>query len=199
MFMKVTKENIVAKAARKEFRSYTQYALSQTDYKKLLRACGTLEEELMIKIGVRLGLRRRDLSKILIADIDLEERSLTFFEHKKNRHRTLPLTTDLAQLISKHLHTLPKDRVYLFKWGKSEHGDFTAWRKLNALCDRAGIARRPFHALRGTAYKFAKQQGWSAEQAAHLLGDTVQTAMMHYGKPSPGEMRDLMDAMEEEE
>jgi len=181
--------------ARKPFVSYTQFALSKTEYKRLLQACGTLEEEVMLQIAVNLGLRRVDISKILIANIDLDNRTLTYHEHKKNRDRTLPFTQDMAQLLRKYLHTLTKDTKYLFSWGKSKYGDYTAYRRLQTLCDNAGIPRRPFHALRGTCYKFCKDRGWSVEQAAYMLGDSVNMAITHYGIPSPGEIKDLVDAM----
>jgi hypothetical protein len=46
--------------------------------------------------------------------------------------------------------------------------------------------------LRGSAYKFKKAQGWSVEQAAALLGDTISVAQEHYGTPSDSEIDELI-------
>jgi integrase len=187
----------IAKKKRGTFESYTKYALSETDYRKLLRACNKKEDQILIQLAVELGLRRMDISKILIANIRLSNdpsqiSRVTFHEHKKNRDRTLALPDALAQEIGMYLQTLPKDQKYLFSWGKSAFGDMTAYRRFNNLCVVAGIPQRPFHALRGSAYKFKKAQGWSVEQAAALLGDTISVAQEHYGTPSDSEIDELI-------
>jgi integrase len=187
----------IPKKKRGTFESYTKYALSETDYKKLLRACTKKEDQILIQLAVELGLRRMDISKILIANIRLSNdpsqiSRVTFHEHKKNRDRTLALPDALAQEIGMYLQTLPKDQKYLFSWGKSAFGDMTAYRRFNNLCVVAGIPQRPFHALRGSAYKFKKAQGWSVEQAAALLGDTISVAQEHYGTPSDSEIDELI-------
>jgi len=183
----------------KPFKSYTEHALTKTEYKRLLQAANTLEEEVMLRIAVGLGLRRLDLSKIKISNIDLDERKITYHEHKKNRDRTLPITRSLEQLLRKYINTLPKKRVYLFPWGESKYGDFTAYRRLQDLCNRAGIKGRPFHSLRGTCYKFCKDRGWSVEQAAYMLGDSIRTAQEHYGVPSPAEITELVERIDDDE
>jgi len=185
------KANIIKKK-KKIFESYTKHALSNIDYKKLLQVCNKKEDQLLLQIAVEVGLRRLDISKILISNIDLPNKKITFHEHKKNRDRTLPMPNALAQEIGMYLQTVPKEQKYLFGWGKSEFGDYTAYRRFNALCRQAGIPERPFHALRGTCYKFKKDAGWSVEQAAYLLGDTIQVAMEHYGAPTDAEIEKLV-------
>lgn len=186
----------VMKKKKQVFESYTKYALSKKEYQLLLSKCNKFEDEVMLRVAVELGLRRYDLSKLEISNIDPDNVRLIFHEQKKNRDRTLPLSPGLASLLRKYIETLPKSQKYLFTWGKSKHGDITAWRRLNDLCDRAGLGRRPFHALRGTCYKFRKAEGWSIEQAAHLLGDDVRTAMLHYGKATDSEIAELMERNE---
>ncbi|MCJ7697790.1 MAG: site-specific integrase [Thermoplasmata archaeon] len=185
------------KKKKKPFVSYTKFALTEIDYKKLVQACNKKEDQILIQLAVELGLRRLDISKILISNIKISENReqasrITYHEHKKNRDRTIALPDALAQEIGMYLQTLPPDQKYLFRWGKSKFGDFTAYRRFNDLCVRAGIQERPFHALRGSAYKFKKAQGWSVEQAAALLGDSIDVAMKHYGTPSDAEIDELM-------
>ena len=178
---------------KRTFESYTKHALSETDFKKLIRACNRKEDQILLQLAVELGLRRLDISKILIKNITISDdpktaSRLIFHEHKKGRDRDLAIPDYLAQEIGMYLQTLPRDQKYLFTWGKSEYGDYTAYRRFNDLCERAGIPTRPFHALRGTAYKFKKSQGWTVEEAAALLGDTVSVAMEHYGTPSDADI-----------
>lgn len=185
------------KKKRKPFESYTKHALSEIDFKKLIRVCNKKEDQILLQLAVELGLRRLDISKVLISNIRIstdptQPSKLTYHEHKKNRDRTLALPDALAQEIGMYLQTLPSGQKYLFRWGKSKYGDFTAYRRFNDLCVRAGIPTRPFHALRGTAYKFKKMQGWAVEQAAALLGDTISVAQEHYGTPSDSEIDDLI-------
>ena len=92
----VGKANIDKKKKKKVFESYTKHALSDIDYKKLLRACNKKEDQLLLQIAVELGLRRLDISKILITNIDRANKKITFHEHKKNKDRTLPMPDALA-------------------------------------------------------------------------------------------------------
>lgn len=183
-------------------------SLTQKEYQKLLAVCNTLEEETLLKLAVGLGIRRADVSKILISNIDLKEGKLTFLESKKSvrdketkeiiepRYRTVPLGPDLTQLLRKYISTLPKNQKFLFKFGKTKWGDRTAHRRLTFLCDRAGIPRRPFHALRATCIKFKQAEGWPVEATAKLVGDTIAVVQEHYSIPSDAELSELMQEKE---
>lgn len=167
-------------------------SLTQKEYRKILAVCNTLEEEVLMKMAVGLGFRRRDIASVKIGNIDLTEGRVTFHEHKKDIDRTVPLGPDLTQLLRKYLSTLPKNQGFLFKWGKGKYGDRTAHRRLNSLCDRAGIPRRPFHALRATCIKFKQADGWPVEATAKLVGDTIAVVQEHYSTPSDAELSELM-------
>jgi len=167
-------------------------SLTPKEYQRLLGACGSLEEELIIKIPVSLGLRRADLAKIEIKNIDLVEGKLLYFEHKKRKWITRPIGPDLLQVLTKYLNTLPKKQEYLFQWGRSRYGDRTAHRRFHDLCYRAGIPKRPIHALRATCIKFKQAEGWSVEATAKLIDDTVKTVQEHYSIPSDAEITELM-------
>jgi len=171
-------------------------SLTQKEYQKLLAVCNTLEEEVLLKISVSLGLRRRDVASVKIANIDLTEGKVTYYEDKKDRDRTVPLDPDLTQLLRKYVSTLPKNQAFLFRWGKGKYGDRTAHRRLTALCDRAGVPRRPFHALRATCIKFKQADGWPVEATAKLIGDTIAVVQEHYSTPSDAELSELMKEKE---
>jgi integrase len=97
-------------------------SLTQKEYQKLLAVCNTLEEEVLLKLSVGLGLRRRDVASVKIANIDLTEGKVTYYEHKKDRDRTVPLGPDLTQLLRKYVSTLSKNQAFLFNGERGNMG-----------------------------------------------------------------------------
>jgi integrase len=170
---------------RKAFDSYTKYALTETEIARCLAACNTTERECIIRLGVTYGIRRVDMARIKIKDIDFTNDRLSYYEDKKDRIMTVPLVPDVKLCLQKHINALQnRKQETLFE---SPSGS-TLYRRFQDILADAGITPphgkngRPFHALRGTCYKFWQRKGMPVEQIAELLGDTVQTAMMHYGK-----------------
>jgi integrase len=183
-----------ANKKKKTFESYTLRALNETDYQRILKACNTFEDEILMRIAVENGLRRIDISKILLANI--REGKLTYHEHKKNLDRTVPLSATTVQKIEQYRATLPKGTKYLFSWGKSKYGDFTAWRRFQNLCVAAGIEPRPFHCLRGSCIKILQKKGWTLNEVAKLIGDDPATVQLHYATTSDSEIEDKMRTLE---
>jgi len=175
-----------------------ELALTAAEYRNLAGVCQTNEELLLLQLAVGLGLRRADVSNLRIADIDLDNAKLCYFEHKKRRTRTVPLSPKLAQTLAMYISSLGKarNRAYLFRWGGLVYGDRTAHRRLQTLCDRAGIPRRPFHALRATCIKFCQRAGWTPEQTAKLVGDSLRVIQEHYTVPSDAELAEVCSMRE---
>ena len=179
-------------SAKKTFDSYTKYALSDTEIKRCLDVCNTTEKECIIKLGYTLGLRRSDMAGINIVDIDFINHRITYFEEKKNAVHTAPLTQDIEICLQKHINAGGK-RKFLFE----NPSGSTMYRRFQEILADAGIKpvgrdSRPFHALRGTCYKYWQRRGMPIEQIAELLGDTVETAMKHYGKATLSEIESTM-------
>jgi integrase len=163
-------------------------ALTRAEYEKCLLACSTQEDRVMLLIGVELGLRRRDIANIKLANIDLNEMKMSYYEHKKQRIRTVPMSPRLSQEIKILMNTIPKKRKTLFSYTS----DRTVWNRLNKIFDQVGIENRGVHSLRGTCVKLRQQEGWTAEQTAKLIGDTVETVLNHYSTPSDDELAALI-------
>jgi integrase len=186
------------------FTSYTKYALSYSDYMKIMLKCRTLEQTCLIGLACEYGLRREDVVAVEIPNINLIEKRMIFMEHKKNRMVSRPLTDIIVTDLTRHINSLPKGTRFLFpakrKSSKSGHmSGMEAWRTLQELCIQADIPMpadrkdRPFHALRGTCYKLKRNRDkWTAEQVAAWLGDTITTAMKHYGAVTDSELDDLV-------
>ena len=161
-------------------------ALTQKEYEQLMSVVDNIEDELLIKLAVSTGIRREDIVKIKISNINLDDGTLIFHEKKKNRDRTIYLPQSIIILTRKFLKTIKKrDNLFSF-CGR------TAYRHFNHFCGVAGIPERPFHALRATCIKFCQARGWTLEQVSSLTGDTIRVIEEHYSTPTSQEMSDVV-------
>lgn len=178
----------------KEFVSYTLFALSTSELKRLLAACESMSDYIMILLATRYGLRREDVVGLKIRNIDLENGLLTYHELKKKRDRTIPIEQDVIVDLKRYIGTIDKKREYLLPFRDGT----TAWQHLQDVCAIAGIpvptgrTGRPFHSLRGTCVKQRQAQGWSLNEVAALIGDDVSTVAQHYATVTPGELAEKM-------
>jgi len=181
-------------------------ALSQKEWGKLISVVDNLEDEVMLKMTVAKGFRREDIGHgtlkrqrnnkkvkkttgIKIENIHFDDKRLTYYESKKDRIRDVPLNDSDITLIKKLINSRGKHQhEYLIIYSGR-----TAYRKLQEYCDKAGIRRRPFHALRSTCVKFCKAAGWSDEQVSSLTGDTISVIQEHYATPSTSEMAEVAE------
>jgi integrase len=176
-----------------------QKAFSKDEYEKILLACEDPTEKMMVLIGCSLGLRREDLVRLRIDNINFDESSMSYHEKKKgDKIHTVPLGPKLRQELLFYLKG--HDSLYIFpnqQKSKSPHmSGRTAYNRLQMLCKRAGVTGRPFHALRATAIKLKQREGWTVEQVAALINDRPSTVQDHYSTPSMGELHQAMKAME---
>jgi len=192
----IYKQNVVLMVKRsKPFDSYTQYAFSSTELKRLLDACSDMSDYIMILLASRYGFRREDVVSLKINDIDLKNRTLMHFEHKKNRMRSIPLEPDVCVDLARYLGTLPRTQTNLLKITDGS----VAWDHLQKLCSIAGIpvpigrTGRPFHALRGTCVKMRQKQGWTINEVAALIGDEPETVSKHYAIATMSELAEKMN------
>jgi integrase len=196
-----------SKSGPKNFDSYTKYALSDVEIQRCLAKCDTLEKELVIKLGVFYGFRRDDMCKLEISNIDFNNRRIRYWEEKKDKTREVPMSDEIALLITKYLATLPRNAKYLFssrfadktKTGSEPIGSATMYRLFQEILKDAGIAppigktSRPFHALRGTCVKAWKRKGMDIAHIAEILGDEIETVQLHYGKATTNEVEEEMN------
>jgi integrase len=179
---------------KRDFISYTTFAFSEAEVKRLLDACGTLADRMMILLSVRYGFRREDVVNLKVGNINIEQQTLTFHEKKKNRDRTIPIEYDVAMDLKRYIATIPKNDIYLLPFRDGT----TAWHHLQDVCSVANIpvppgrTGRPFHALRGTCLKLRQKQGWTVNECASLVGDEPGTVFKHYLTTTPAELATKM-------
>ncbi len=172
-------------------------ALSLPEWELLKPCIDNLEDEVMLKLAVSTGARREDIgysqkhnTGIRISDIsELPDGTgkMKFFEHKKNRIHEVPLSREMMRLIKLLINSRDKKEQFLITYsGRTCH------RRLQEYCDKAGIERRPFHALRATCIKLCQLNNWKVEEVAKLTGDTIAVIQEHYSTPSESEMQDAI-------
>jgi len=169
-------------------------ALTPDELDLVLRPVDRLEERSLLELAATTGIRREDVVAIPLEGLDLTRGTVRFYESKKRRTREVPVQGRVLVTLRTYVRRLQKGERWLFpsprKAGKHQTGRF-AWTIWNRWLDAAGLPRRPFHALRATAYKLAKARGWSVELAAALLGDTIRVAQEFYGVATPGELLEI--------
>jgi len=185
---------VVSPRRRKPFISYTMYAFSKQELEALLASCERMSDYIMILIASRYGIRREDIVGIKISNVNLQDHTLTYYEHKKKRDRFVTLEQDVEVDLKRYLNSVKKGQTLLLPFG---HGT-TAWHHLQEICRiakipvPAGRTGRPFHSLRGTCVKMRQAQGWNLNEVAALIGDDVDTVAKHYATVTPAELATKM-------
>lgn len=180
--------------SRQEYKS-GQHALSPDEVEALMLTFDNISDKSMIGLAISAGVRREDIVNIKSRDFDSITGSITFYEHKKHKIRTIYIpSAEVVQLITMQLNVcrhsdwlFPSPRTTPHFKNKHISGRHI-YDIFNEHLDKAKIPRRPFHSLRATAYKLVQKQGWTPRMAAELLGDSITVSEMHYGAPSISEM-----------
>lgn len=188
---------MVRSKSDKRSRFTGEYALTAAELGRLLEAVDRLDDLALLQLAAVTGIRREDVVAVPLEGLNLARGDLTFYESKKGRTRTVPIDPGVVVTLRRYVRTLPRRSKFLFPArhedaphlsGRSAHRIFNRWLLV------AGLAPRPFHALRGTAYKLARARGWTVEQGAALIGDSVGVAMLYYGATTVGELSELVRA-----
>lgn len=172
-----------------------QDALTERQIERLLLSFSNLQDKACIALAIATGIRREDIGKIKKNDFDPENGTITFYESKKKRTRTIYIPSpETIQLLIMHLNSC-RPSEWLFpsprksgEVSKSHVSGRHLYNVLNRQLESIGLERRPFHALRASCYKLCQKAGWSTRKACELLGDTMAVAELHYNAPSTEEM-----------
>lgn len=153
-------------------------------------ALDSYRDEVLIKLELSLGARRSDIVRIEWGNVNEEDNGINYLEKKKgDGMHTAFVSNEIIQMLKRH-RTLSTGK-YIFPGIKDRKGhlsDRTAYDIFNRAMKRAGIIGPrqtwPFHALRATCIKNCQRAGWSAEQTAAHVNDTVRVIQEHYTTPS---------------
>ena len=168
-------------------------ALTEKQVELFLGKIGSLYDETLFRLALSTGIRREDIVSIKQADVDLNNYQISFYENKKRRIRTIPLNENVVQKLKQHLHVIGKGEwLFPSPYNHRKHiSGRQIYSRFQKYLDAAGVESKPFHALRATCIKLCQRRGWSVEQAAKLLGDTIRVVQEHYTTPSNEELRQV--------
>lgn len=164
-------------------------ALTIQNVEKLLEVITDLNHSALIKLAITGGIRRGDIIGIYKKNVNFENNSVMFFENKKQLFHTVFIPIDTMNTLAMSVKS-NKKTPFLFPANdiKRHICSKTAYNILQKYLKKAGIERRPFHALRATCIKLAQKKGWTSEQTAKHIDDTVRVVQEHYATPSNEEM-----------
>ena len=185
--------------------SRSQFNLTEDQIRQLVKHTDKLRDKVIIKLLAYCGLRRFEVAKIKIEDIDFETKKIQI-KGKKEIHRLATIFSDqlLEDLKIYTQYVLQgKKSGYLFPSVSSLNGEgFIAPTQINRIVAKAGKRAQlhnPIpelkninpHILRHSCARILKDRGLSLEVVQRVLGHlSFKTTMDLYGTKSIGEMDD---------
>ena len=150
--------------------------LSQEEVARLIDATGNLMHRAMVMTLYATGVRRAELCRLKVADIDSERMVLHIHEGKGGRDRDVPLSPKLLDTLREYWRWM-KPKTYLFPGMENNwRADVpvttkVAWIAVTEAAKAAGIARRVSpHTLRHTYATHLLEAGADLRTIQVLLG-----------------------------
>jgi integrase/recombinase XerD len=167
-------------------------SLTIDEQAKLISVCDNYEDIALFKLALSTGIRREDIVMIETCDIDLNKRTLKFWEGKKKRQWTVPLTDEVSLELKRYYATKPKKSRYLFDFSGR-----TAYNKLQRALIKAGITNKEisFHDLRRSFVKTAKKKGLMPQAVAQITGDKLSTIELYYSNLDMEELKEQVNKL----
>ena len=150
----------------------------------------------VVGFGYLTGWRRREITGLKWADVDLEAQTITLTgERSKNgQARVLPLEGDLRMLMERRWQARlledasgPMVTDYVFHRHGEEIGSFhKAWR---SACKKAGLQGRLFHDLRRSAARNLVRSGTPEAIAMRVTGHRSRSVFQRYNIVTGDDLR----------
>jgi len=144
---------------------------------------------LLIKTLFFTGARVSEFVELQVKDLYFGEELIIIRKAKGNKHRTVPITTELAQELKTYLGT--RKNGYLFE--SRLHQKYSPRRIqqiVKALGEKTGINKKIHpHLLRHTVATFLLENGMPLEQIQVFLGHEKLETTRIYAKNSPEQIR----------
>lgn len=182
-------KNLPTEKVSRKPKPYRSNSLTIDEQERLLSVTESFEDLTLFRLALSTGIRREDIVNIEIGNIDLDNRQLRFWESKKRRWWTVPLTVECCQEIRRLINTYPNGRKELF-----DMTGRTAYNRLQKYLDKAGIKKElSFHDCRRSFVKTAKRRGLSPKAVSQITGDTIATIEQSYANLDMQELKEEID------
>jgi len=170
---------------RHQFRDFLPYpqdrrrlptVLSREEVARLINAAGTLFRRTLLMTLYATGMRRSELARLKVSDIDSQRMIIRVVEGKGGKDRDLPLSPTLLETLREYWRWR-KPRLYLFPTRTRQHrldqpiSDKTVWIACSEAAQRAGIRKRVTpHTLRHSWATHLLEAGTDLRTIQVLLG-----------------------------
>ena len=170
---------------RHQFRDFLPYpqdrrrlptVLSREEVARLIDAAGTLFRRTLLMTLYATGMRRSELARLKVSDIDSQRMIIRVVEGKGGKDRDLPLSPTLLETLREYWRWR-KPRLYLFPTRTCCHrldqpiSDKTVWIACSDAARRAGIRKRVTpHTLRHSWATHLLEAGTDLRTIQVLLG-----------------------------
>lgn len=166
---------------------YVPRALDPADVAKLLRACATAREELMIVLMVQLGLRCGEVAGLQLSDVDTTA-GVVYVLGKGGQQRFIPLVDDARRTLAEYLTAFDIRHGPLFPSQRDRHRSISAgWvsELVRQIFVRAGVKKKAWdgrsgHALRHTCASDVLDEGADIRDVQEMLGHRSLTSTQVY-------------------
>ena len=177
-------------------RSRAEYHLSRQQVLKVLSVAPSPRDRAMLALMAETGMRRSEVVNLDVSDLRLGENMAVVRNGKGGKTRLVPLTGELAHLLSQCVDARESGPVFI-----SRRGGGLSSRQLNRIVEKAGLAagiRHPdptrttlnCHLFRHTFARLWKDAGGSIETLSSILGHSSQaTTMDLYGREGLADVR----------
>jgi len=166
-------------------------SLTIEEQSRLLDIVDNFQDHALLTLALTTGIRREDIVGIEIGGVDLQNRKITFWEHKKRKFHSVPIAAVTVPVLVRYLNSLPKGQRLLFTFTSR-----TAYNHLQYFMKRAGINKHiAFHDLRRTFVKTAKKKGLAPKAIAQILDDKLETVEEWYANLDHDELKEEADKL----
>jgi len=179
-----------------EIEARSKESLTFEEISLLLNACEVLKERALLELDIETGIRREDVVSIELMNVNLDARTILFWEEKKYKPHTVVLSNEVVTTLRMYINTLPKGEKYLFpaEKGKGHMSGRHAYNVLQRNLKKAGIKKHlEFHALRRTFVRLSKLMGKDMKFTMQQTNDTARTLVEEYEGYSIEDMRKMID------
>jgi site-specific recombinase XerD len=196
---------------RHEFREFLPYPkvgrklpniLSREEVTRLIDASSSLFERTLLMVLYGTGMRRAEVARLKMADIDSQRMVLHVVNGKGGKDRDLPLSPALLETLRAHWRWL-KPRVYLFpsrlhRDGEQPITDKIVWRVCTEAAKRAGIRKRVSpHLVRHSWATHLLEAGTDLRTIQLLLGHEDLEVTARYLHLSQKHLQQAVNPIEE--
>ncbi len=142
------------------------------------------DDRALVLLGAHAGLRVGEMLALTWDDVDLGRGELAVRHGKGGKPRTVAMSRTLTTVLDDLRVTGERGRYVL-----PYRSAYSAWRRLNRVCERAGVDPKGVHSLRHAAGTRVVGETGSLEEAAHHLGHASIETTRVYAKWSNTRLR----------